>query len=152
MLLLASGAAVLAAAASPGLSRLSTGIGLALVAGGLAVTLATSNVSPSRMLVLVFLASGAVSLLGLVVTALSLASSGRVSRLIAMTFLAGLVLAIGAGLAANAAVGPDGPPSRSLQLVAGALATLAGLAMLGALAGVGVLGARAPGKTPRLAR
>lgn len=152
LLLLAGGAGVLAAAAPPGLSRLSTRIGLALVAGGLAVTLATSNVSPSSMLVFVFLAGGAVSLLGLVVTALSLASSSGVARLIAMTFLAGVVLAIGAGIAANAAVGPDGPLSSVLQLVAGALATLGGVAMVGALAGVGVVCARAPGRTHRLAR
>jgi hypothetical protein len=142
--LLAVGAGLLAASATPSLRSRSTRVGLALVSGGMIATVATSHVSVSSMLVVVYLVGGLVSMIGLVVMALGLLGSSGAARWIAITFLGGLALAIAALWLSNAAVSPDGPPSTAVQMIAAVLAVVGAAAMTGAVAGLGVLGVRAP--------
>jgi hypothetical protein len=78
LVLLASGAAVLAVTAPPGLRSRSVRAGPGLLVGGVITSVATANVSPSSYLVLVYVVGSVVTLIGLATTALALLQLKRV--------------------------------------------------------------------------
>jgi hypothetical protein len=141
--LLAAGAALLGLTGEGGLRSRSVRAGLGLMAVGIASTLATSGVSASSMLVVVFLLGGMVALVGGVVTSLALLREAGRPRHVALTFLAGLVLAGAAALLTNAAVASDATQASLLRAAAQILALGGGGAMVIAVAAIGLLGIRA---------
>ena len=141
--LLASGAALLGLTGEGRLRSRSVRAGLGLMAVGIASTLATSAVSASSLLVVVFLLGGLVALAGGVITSIALLREAGRPRHIALTFLAGLALAGAAGVLTNAAVVSDATRSGPLQAAAQVLALGGGGAIVIAVAAIGLLGIRA---------
>ncbi len=142
LLLLASGAAILAVTAPAGLRSRAVRAGLGMLAGGIVTSTATANASASSYLIIVFLAGNVATLFGLATTALAFLSSSGRPRWIGFAFLAGLLLVIAAVVGANAAVGADGSPSKGLQGVTGVLAVFGAAAMVLAISGIGLIGVR----------
>jgi hypothetical protein len=138
-----AGGAVLLCVTGPGaLGGRVPRVGLSLVGIGIAANLATSNVSASSMLVLVFLAGGMVAGLGAVITILGLLAAQGLPRRIALTFLGGLVLAGAAGVLTNMVVDGSGVSTSIGRVLITGLALAGGVAMAVALAGVGIHGMR----------
>jgi hypothetical protein len=144
VILLAVGAGLVALAGPRRLTGRMVRGGLALVAVGLISTIATSKVGVSSMLVLVYLAGGLLSVIGVAVASIGLARS-RDGRRAGATLLVGLILFATAGALANVAsasrmsgAGSDGPGvigMLGVALVIVGCATMAfGLASIGWLA------------------
>jgi hypothetical protein len=114
-------------------------IGLGMIAIGVATSFATSGVSPSSLLVLVFLAGSAAVGLGGLVTALALIRSPGRPRLVGLLFVGGVGLAIVAGGIANDPAVAFAPDLAWLRQLMGGVAVLAAGMMLAGVAGVGVL-------------
>lgn len=140
--MLAGGATILCVTGPGALRRRVPRVGLGLIGIGIAANLATSNVSASSMLVLVFLAGGMVAGLGAVITMLGLLETNGRPRRIALTFLGGLVLAGAAGALINVGVDGSGVLTSIARVLTTGLALAGGVAMAVALAGVGVHGMR----------
>ncbi len=140
--MLAGGATILCVTGPGALRRRVPRVGLGLIGIGIAANLATSNVSASSMLVLVFLAGGMVAGLGAVITMLGLLETNGRPRRIALTFLGGLVLAGAAGALTNVGVDGSGVLTSIARVLTTGLALAGGVAMAVALAGVGVHGMR----------
>jgi hypothetical protein len=114
-------------------------IGLGLIAIGVATSIATSGVSPSSLLVLVFLAGSAAVGLGGIVIALALLRSPGRPRLVGLLFVAGVGLAIVAGGIANDPGVAFAPDMAWLRQVLSLLAVVAAGMMLAGIAGLGAL-------------
>lgn len=140
--MLAGGATILCVTGPGALRGRVPRVGLGLIGIGIAANLATSNVSASSMLVLVFLAGGMVAGLGAVITMLGLLETNGRPRRIALTFLGGLVLAGAAGALINVGVDGSGVLTSIARVLTTGLALAGGVAMAVALAGVGVHGMR----------
>ncbi len=140
--MLAGGATILCVTGPGALRGRVPRVGLGLIGIGIAANLATSNVSASSMLVLVFLAGGMVAGLGAVITMLGLLETNGRPRRIALTFLGGLVLAGAAGALTNVGVDGSGVLTSIARVLTTGLALAGGVAMAVALAGVGVHGMR----------
>lgn len=140
--MLAGGATMLCVTGPGALRGRVPRVGLGLIGIGIAANLATSNVSASSMLVLVFLAGGMVAGLGAVITMLGLLETNGRPRRIALTFLGGLVLAGAAGALTNVGVDGSGVLTSIARVLTTGLALAGGVAMAVALAGVGVHGMR----------
>lgn len=140
--MLAGGATMLCVTGPGALRGRVPRVGLGLIGIGIAANLATSNVSASSMLVLVFLVGGMVAGLGAVITMLGLLETNGRPRRIALTFLGGLVLAGAAGALINVGVDGSGVLTSIARVLTTGLALAGGVAMAVALAGVGVHGMR----------
>ncbi len=140
--MLAGGATILCVTGPGALRGRVPRVGLGLIGIGIAANLATSNVSASSMLVLVFLVGGMVAGLGAVITMLGLLETNGRPRRIALTFLGGLVLAGAAGALINVGVDGSGVLTSIARVLTTGLALAGGVAMAVALAGVGVHGMR----------
>jgi len=127
-------------------------VGLGLVAVGLLSTLATSNVSVSSMLVVVYLLGGVVFALGILVTAIGMVGTPGGPRRTGLIFIGGLALAAAAGGAANVLRSPDGSAWFAAQVVAAILALVAAGALIAGIGGVGLLALGRANATPAVAR
>jgi hypothetical protein len=152
MVLLGVGSGLLAVSGFGSQRARVTRVGLGLVAGGLLTTLATSNVSVSSLLVIVYLLGGVVFALGILVTAIGMLRTPGGPRRTGLIFIGGLALAAAAGGIASWLRSPDGSAWFAAQLVAGALALVAAAALIVGIAGVGVLALERHEPTTAVAR
>jgi hypothetical protein len=139
MVLLSVGAALIALGGFEAHRARVARVGLGLVAGGLLSTLATSNVSVSSMLVLVYLLGGAVFALGILVTAIGMVGTPGHPRRTGLTFIGGLALAAAAGGTANLLRSPDGSAVFGGLAIAAVLAVVAAVALIAGIGGLGLL-------------
>ena len=148
LILLAVGAAILGLSGGRPLDGGFVRGGLLLVAIGILTVIATSNVSASSLLVVVYLAGGLVNLIGAVTLGLALLRSSRRPRRLAYVFLAGLLLAAIGGGAANAASSDVALVAGFAKVVSPVLALIGSWVMLAAVTGLGFLGLRATNGDP----
>jgi hypothetical protein len=150
-LLLGLGSGLLAIAGIPPLDGRIVRAGLALVALGIATNIATSDASASSVLVYAYLFGGLAAWLGTILAAIGLLRAPGRPRLVGLTFVGGVVVALVAGVIANepgTGLAVDGAISRQ---VLGLVATAGAGLMLAGLAGVGLLAVRPRIASPRLA-
>jgi len=114
-------------------------IGLGLMGGGLLSVLATSDVSVSSMLVVVYLLGGLVFAFGTLVAAVGLIGMPGRPRRTGWTFVGGLSFALIAAGMASWLRSPDGSAWFAVPQVAGALALVGAVALVAGIAGVGLL-------------
>jgi hypothetical protein len=136
---LAVGGVCLAIGGPPPFTGLVARIGLGMIAVGVATSMATSGVTPSSILVVVFLAGSAAVGLGGIITALALLRSPGRPRLVGLLFVGGVGLAIVAGGIANDPGVAFAPDMAWLRQLMGSLAVVAAGLMLAGVAGLGVL-------------
>lgn len=144
LILLAGGAAILGLSGPEPLDGRVLRIGMVLVALGIPAVIATTDVSASSMLVVVYLLGGVIAFFGAVAICLALLHSTGEPRRVVLMFLAGLVIAAVAGGIANAATSDVAPLSQIARVLPTPLALVGSLVMLAAVARLGFLGIRKP--------
>jgi hypothetical protein len=138
--LLGSGFLALAIGGRPPLDGRTVRAGLALVAIGVALAFATSGVSPSNMLIYVFLLGSFAVWLGTLVAAIGLLRSPGRARWVGLSFVGGALAALVAGAIANDPGVAFAPDAQGLRDAMSLVATVGAGFMLAGVAGVGVLG------------
>jgi hypothetical protein len=138
LILLGLGAAVLSVGGPAPLNGRLVRLGLGLIAIGLLATLTTATQPSESVLIYVFLAGGAVSAIGVLITALALLASPGRPRIAGSLFAGGLLVAMVGG-ALNNSVGPT---------MTAPFAVVGGGLMLVALASIGLLGMLGDGQAP----
>ena len=150
-LCLGLGSGLLAFAGAPPLDGRIVRTGLALVALGLATNIATADVATESVLVYAYLLGGLAAWVGTIVVAIGLLLAPGRPRLVGLTFVAGVLVALVAGMIANdpgVGLAANGAPPRE---VLGLVATVGGGLMLAGVAGVGLLAVRTRLPVPRVA-